>query len=162
MRHPIGRLPRVIATRVGYAGGHVANATCQHHSGHADAVEVIFDPDRLSHRELLEFFFQVHDPTTKDRQGNDIGSSYRCAIFSTTKVHKRLPEDTIADVDALGLCRREEIKEGTEARPSWTRSLSTRTTWSATPRVTCVTSCVPGGSSHTAPTARALMKDAKE
>ena len=81
----------VISTRVGYAGGDVTNATYQNHEGHAEAVEIVFDPERISYRDILEFFFQIHDPTTKDRQGNDVGSSYRSEIFYTSDEQRRLP-----------------------------------------------------------------------
>ena len=81
MQDLIRKLPGVEETRVGYTGGDVPNATYRNHEGHAEAIEILFDPDRISYRELLEFFFQIHDPTTKNRQGNDMGSSYRSAIF---------------------------------------------------------------------------------
>ena len=93
----------VISTRVGYSGGEVANATYRNHGNHAEAIEIIFDPSRISFRALLEFFFQIHDPTTRNRQGNDIGASYRSAIFYTSDEQKRVAEDTIADVNASGL-----------------------------------------------------------
>src|ERR1700753_2316527 len=97
------RQPGVISTRVGYSGGEVANATYRNHGNHAEAVEIIFDPEQTSYRNLLEFFFQVHDPTTKNRQGNDVGASYRSAIFYTDDEQKRVAEDTIADVNPSGL-----------------------------------------------------------
>ncbi len=93
----------VISTRVGYTGGTVRNATYRNHDGHAEAIEIIFDPAKLSFRTLLEFFFQIHDPTTLNRQGNDRGTSYRSAIFYTSDEQKRVAEDTIADVEASGL-----------------------------------------------------------
>ncbi len=93
----------VISTRVGYTGGTVRNATYRNHNGHAEAIEIIFDPAKLSFRTLLEFFFQIHDPTTLNRQGNDRGTSYRSAIFYTSDEQKRVAEDTIADVEASGL-----------------------------------------------------------
>lgn len=83
MQHFLRRFPGVISTRVGYSGGDVPNATYRNHGTHAEAVEIAFDPRRLSYRQLLEFFFQIHDPTTLDRQGNDVGPSYRSAIFYT-------------------------------------------------------------------------------
>ncbi|TGS75497.1 peptide-methionine (S)-S-oxide reductase, partial [Mesorhizobium sp. M3A.F.Ca.ET.175.01.1.1] len=83
MQDLIRRLPGVVSTRVGYSGGDVANATYRNHGTHAEAIEIIFDPARTSFRTLLEFFFQIHDPTTKNRQGNDIGMSYRSAIYYT-------------------------------------------------------------------------------
>jgi peptide-methionine (S)-S-oxide reductase len=93
----------VISTRVGYSGGDVRNATYRNHGSHAEAIEIIFDPAKLSYRQLLEFFFQIHDPTTKDRQGNDRGTSYRSAIYYTSDAQKRIAEQTIADVNASGL-----------------------------------------------------------
>src|SRR3984957_31742 len=103
MQDLIRSLPGVITTRVGYTGGKVANATYRNHEGHAEAIEIIFDPQKLTYRRLLEFFFQIHDPTTVNRQGNDVGTSYRSAIFYTTDEQKRIAEDTIADVNASGL-----------------------------------------------------------
>lgn len=93
----------VISTRVGYSGGDVRNATYRNHGSHAEAIEIIFDPAKLSYRQLLEFFFQIHDPTTADRQGNDRGPSYRSAIYYTNEAQKRIAEQTIADVNASGL-----------------------------------------------------------
>ena len=93
----------VISTRVGYTGGDIQNATYRNHGDHAEAVEIIFDPNATSFRELLELFFQIHDPSTKDRQGNDIGRSYRSAIFYVSDEQKRVAEETIRDVDASGL-----------------------------------------------------------
>ena len=103
MQDLLRRRPGVISTRVGYTGGNVPNATYRNHEGHAEAIEIIFDPQKLSYRKLLEFFFQVHDPTTKNRQGNDVGTSYRSAVFYTTEEQKRIAQGTIADVDASGL-----------------------------------------------------------
>ena len=94
------RYPGVISTRVGYSGGDVPNATYRNHGTHAEAIEIVFDPSKISFRKLLEFFFQIHDPTTKNRQGNDIGTSYRSAIFYTNDEQKAVAEDTIADVEA--------------------------------------------------------------
>jgi len=102
MQDLIRKLPGVISTRVGYTGGDVANATYRNHAGHAEAIEIVFDPDQMSYRDLLEFFFQIHDPTTRNRQGNDIGTSYRSAIFYTSDAQKTIAEETIADVDASG------------------------------------------------------------
>lgn len=93
----------VISTRVGYTGGDVPNATYRNHGTHAEAVEIVFDPSKLDYRGLLEFFFQIHDPTTPNRQGNDRGTSYRSAIYYTSLEQKGIAEDTIADVDASGL-----------------------------------------------------------
>src|ERR1700712_3244351 len=92
------RRPGVISSRVGYSGGDVKNATYRKHGTHAEAVEIIFDPAVISYRDLLEFFFQIHDPSTKDRQGNDRGASYRSAIFFTSPEQERVARDTIADV----------------------------------------------------------------
>ena len=97
------KMPGVISTRVGYSGGDVPNATYRNHGTHAEAVEIEFDPAKISYRDLLEFFFQIHDPSTKNRQGNDIGLSYRSAIYYTSDEQKRVAEDTIADVDASGI-----------------------------------------------------------
>ncbi|ACM37005.1 MULTISPECIES: peptide-methionine (S)-S-oxide reductase MsrA [Rhizobium/Agrobacterium group] len=103
MQDLIRKLPGVIATRVGYSGGDVANATYRNHGTHAEAIEIIFDPSKTSFRDLLEFFFQIHDPSTPNRQGNDVGVSYRSAIFYTSEEQKKVAEDTIADVDASGI-----------------------------------------------------------
>ena len=103
MQELLRRRPGVLSTRVGYSGGDVANATYRHHGTHAEAVEVVFDPARISYRELLEFFFQIHDPTTVDRQGNDRGASYRSAIYYSSEAQRQVALDTIADVDASGL-----------------------------------------------------------
>ena len=99
----VRKLPGVIRTRVGYSGGDVKNATYRNHGTHAEAIEIIFDPARIGYRQLLEFFFQIHDPTTKNRQGNDIGMSYRSAIYYTSPEQEEIAEDTIADVEASGL-----------------------------------------------------------
>src|SRR3974390_777620 len=104
----IRKLPGVISTRVGYTGGDVPNATYRRHGSHAEAIEIIFAPERVSYRDLLEFFFQIHDPTTRNRQGNDIGTSYRSAIFYTSDAQKQVAEDTIAAVEASGLGPGEE------------------------------------------------------
>src|ERR1700749_2131370 len=96
----IRKLDGVISTRVGYTGGDVPNATYRNHGSHAEAIEITFDPARISYRQLLEFFFQIHDPTTRNRQGNDVGASSRSAIFYTTEEQKRVADDTIADVNA--------------------------------------------------------------
>lgn len=119
MQDLIRKMDGVISTRVGYSGGDVANATYRHHGTHAEAIEVIFDPVRLRYRELLEFFFQVHDPSTRDRQGNDRGRSYRSAIFYASDEQKRVAEDTIADVDASGLWPGRVVTEVAPAGPFW-------------------------------------------
>ncbi|SIT55877.1 Peptide methionine sulfoxide reductase MsrA 3 [Mesorhizobium prunaredense] len=103
MQDLIRRYPGVISTRVGYTGGEVPNATYRNHGSHAEAIEIVFDPDTISYRDLLEFFFQIHDPTTRNRQGNDVGASYRSAIFYKDDEQKRVAEDTIADVETSGL-----------------------------------------------------------
>src|SRR4029450_370508 len=104
MQDLIRRLDGVISTRVGYTGGDVPNATYRNHGTHAEAIAIVFDPAKISYRRLLEIFFQIHDPTTRNRQGNDIGTSYRSAIFYTSEGQKCVAEDTIADGDASGLC----------------------------------------------------------
>lgn len=109
----------VISTRVGYSGGEIANATYRHHGNHAESVEIVFDPTLISYRELLEFFFQIHDPSTRDRQGNDRGASYRSAIFYSTDEQKRVAEDTIADVDASGIWPGTVVTEVTAAGAFW-------------------------------------------
>ncbi|MCA6104230.1 peptide-methionine (S)-S-oxide reductase MsrA [Bradyrhizobium australafricanum] len=103
MQQLVRRLPGVVSTRVGYSGGDVKNATYRNHGTHAEAIEITFDPSQTSFRDLLEFFFQIHDPTTPNRQGNDRGASYRSAIFYTSEEQRSVAEDTIADVEASGL-----------------------------------------------------------
>ena len=103
MEDLIRRQPGVIKTRVGYTGGDVPNATYRDHGTHAEGIEILFDPDKTSYRQILEFFFQIHDPTTVNRQGNDIGTSYRSAIYYADEAQKAVAIDTIADVDASGL-----------------------------------------------------------
>jgi peptide-methionine (S)-S-oxide reductase len=115
----IRKRPGVISTRVGYTGGDVPNATYRHHGTHAEAIEIIFDPDLISYRDLLEFFFQIHDPTTLNRQGNDVGASYRSAIFYTSEAQKQVAEDTIADVDASGLWPGKVVTAVEPAGPFW-------------------------------------------
>jgi peptide-methionine (S)-S-oxide reductase len=119
MQDLIRRRPGVISTRVGYSGGDTPNATYRNHGTHAEALEIVFDPSRTSYRDLLEFFFQVHDPTTKNRQGNDIGLSYRSAIFYSSDEQKRVAEDTIADVNASGLWPGDVVTEVSAAGPFW-------------------------------------------
>ena len=119
MQDLIRKLPGVTTTRVGYSGGEVANATYRNHGMHAEAIEVVFDPARLSYRELLEFFFQIHDPTTKNRQGNDVGTSYRSAIYYLSDEQRRVAEDTIADVNASGLWPGPAVTEVRAAGPFW-------------------------------------------
>ncbi len=103
MQDLIRKMPGVLSTRVGYTGGDVPNATYRHHGTHAEGIEVIFDPDQISYRQLLEFFFQIHDPSTLNRQGNDRGLSYRSAIYFENDAQKAEAERTIKDVDASGL-----------------------------------------------------------
>jgi peptide-methionine (S)-S-oxide reductase len=103
MQDLIRRKPGVLSTRVGYSGGDVANATYRNHGSHAEAIEIVFDPRVISFRDLLEFFFQIHDPSTRNRQGNDIGTAYRSAIFYTSPEQERVARDTIADVEASGI-----------------------------------------------------------
>lgn len=103
MQDLIRKMPGVLATRVGYSGGDVPNATYRNHGTHAEAIEILFDPARISYRTLLEFFFQIHDPTTPNRQGNDRGTSYRSAIYYTSDEQKQVSMETIRDVDASGL-----------------------------------------------------------
>ena len=119
MQDLIRKRDGVISTRVGYSGGDVPNATYRNHGTHAEAIEIVFDPDRLSFRQLLEFFFQIHDPTTRNRQGNDVGSSYRSAIFYTSDEQKRIAEDTIADVEASDLWPGRVVTEVVPASDFW-------------------------------------------
>jgi peptide-methionine (S)-S-oxide reductase len=119
MQDLIRKLPGVQHTRVGYTGGQVANATYRNHEGHAEAIEIIFDPQQISFRDLLEFFFQIHDPSTRNRQGNDIGSSYRSAIFYTSDEQRKTAEDTIADVNASGLWPGKAVTEVVPVGPFW-------------------------------------------
>jgi peptide-methionine (S)-S-oxide reductase len=119
MQDLIRRYNGVVSTRVGYTGGDVANATYRNHEGHAEAIEIIFEPSEISYRNLLEFFFQIHDPTTLNRQGNDRGTSYRSAIFYTTDAQRRIAEDTIADVEASGLWPGKVVTEVAPAGAFW-------------------------------------------
>ena len=119
MQDLIRKRPGVISTRVGYTGGDVANATYRNHGTHAEAIEITFDPDQVSYRDLLEFFFQIHDPSTKNRQGNDRGLSYRSAIYFTTDEQKAVAVDTIADVDASGIWPGKVVTEVEAAGPFW-------------------------------------------
>ena len=119
MQDLIRRQDGVISTRVGYTGGDVPNATYRNHGSHAEAIEIIFDPAKTSYRQLLEFFFQIHDPTTRNRQGNDVGTSYRSAIFYTSDEQKRVAEDTIADVEASGIWPGKVVTEVAPAGAFW-------------------------------------------
>ncbi|PDS43610.1 peptide-methionine (S)-S-oxide reductase [Rhizobium anhuiense] len=119
MQDLIRRYKGVISTRVGYTGGDVPNATYRNHGTHAEAIEIIFDPSRISYREILEFFFQIHDPSTRNRQGNDVGLSYRSAIFYVTPEQERVAKDTIADVDASGLWPGKVVTEVVPVSDFW-------------------------------------------
>ena len=115
----VSRQPGILSTRVGYSGGEVPHATYRNHGNHAEAIEIVFDPALTSFRALLEFFFQIHDPTTRNRQGNDAGASYRSAIFYASEEQKSVAEDTIADVDASGLWPGKVVTEVTPASDFW-------------------------------------------
>lgn len=119
MQQLVRRLPGVVSTRVGYSGGDVKNATYRNHGTHAEAIEITFDPSQTSFRDLLEFFFQIHDPTTPNRQGNDRGASYRSAIFYTSEEQRRVAEDTVADVEASGLWPGKVVTEVSPAGDFW-------------------------------------------
>jgi len=113
------RYPGVLSTRVGYTGGDVVKATYANHGSHAEGIEILFDPSKLSYRALLEFFFQIHDPSTLNQQGNDRGASYRSAIFYTSPEQKATAEDTIADVNASGLWPGKVMTEVTPVGDFW-------------------------------------------
>jgi len=113
------KMPGVVSTRAGYSGGDVPNATYRNHGTHAEAVEIVFDPARIAYRDLLEFFFQIHDPSTENRQGNDIGSSYRSAIFYTTPAQREIALETIVDVEASGLWPGKVVTEVAPAGDFW-------------------------------------------
>lgn len=119
MQDLIRRLPGVVATRVGYTGGDVPNATYRNHDTHTEGLEILFDPDRISYRRILEFFFQIHDPTTINRQGNDHGPSYRSAIYYVNETQKRIALDTIADVNASELWPGKVVTELEPAGDFW-------------------------------------------
>ena len=119
MQDLIRKMPGVISTRVGYTGGDVANATYRNHGTHAEGIEVVFDPDLMSYRRLLEFFFQIHDPTTMNRQGNDIGTSYRSGIYWLSEEQRQVALETIADVDASGLWPGKVVTEVKAAGDFW-------------------------------------------
>ncbi len=119
MQELIRMQPGVLSTRVGYSGGDVDNATYRNHGTHAEAIEIVFDPTQTSFRIMLEFFFQIHDPTTVDRQGNDLGASYRSVIFYASDEQRRIAEDTIADVEASGLWPGKVVTEIAPAGPFW-------------------------------------------
>lgn len=119
MQDLIRRMPGVQSTRVGYSGGDVANATYRNHGTHAEAIELVFDPSKLSYRQVLEFFFQIHDPSTDNRQGNDVGTSYRSAIYYTSDEQKKVAENTIADVNASGIWPGQVVTELAPAGDFW-------------------------------------------
>jgi peptide-methionine (S)-S-oxide reductase len=119
MQDLIRKQAGVVATRVGYTGGDVPNATYRNHGTHAEAIEILFDPDQTSYRDLLALFFQIHDPTTLNRQGNDIGTSYRSAIFYVDEEQRRVAEETIADVEASGLWPGKVVTQVSPAGPFW-------------------------------------------
>ena len=119
MQELIRHKPGVIGTRVGYTGGDVANATYRNHGTHAEGIEIIFDPSVISYRQILEFFFQIHDPTTPNRQGNDRGPSYRSAIYYVDEAQRSVALDTIADVNASGLWPGRVVTELEPAGPFW-------------------------------------------
>lgn len=119
MQELLRKQPGVISTRVGYSGGNVPNATYRNHGTHAEAVEIVYDPAVTNYRTLLEFFFHIHDPTTKNRQGNDRGTSYRSAIFYVDDEQKRIALDTIADVEASGLWAGKVVTEINPASDFW-------------------------------------------
>ena len=119
MQDLIRKMPGVLATRVGYTGGDVPNATYRHHGTHAEAIEIVYDPDQITYRRLLEFFFQIHDPTTPMRQGNDRGPSYRSAIYYLDDAQKADALNMIADVDASGLWPGKVVTEVAPATEFW-------------------------------------------
>ncbi|MBS1565564.1 MAG: peptide-methionine (S)-S-oxide reductase MsrA [Bacteroidetes bacterium] len=115
----IRNLPGVISTEVGYTGGNIPNATYRNHDGHAEAIEIVFDSDKLSYRSLLEYFFQIHDPTTKNRQGNDIGTSYRSAIFFLNERQQETAKKLIAEMEASGKWPGKIVTEVVAASDFW-------------------------------------------
>ena len=119
MQDLIRKHPGVVSTRVGYSGGDVKNATYRNHGTHAEAIEIVFDPSKLTFRRLLEFFFQIHDPTTKDSQGNDMGKSYRSAIFYTSEAQREVAENTIDDVNASKIWPGKVVTELAPAGDFW-------------------------------------------
>jgi peptide-methionine (S)-S-oxide reductase len=119
MQDLIRKLPGVVTTRVGYTGGDVPNATYRNHGTHAEGIEIVFDPAIVSYRRILEYFFQIHDPTTRNRQGGDVGASYRSAIYYVDDAQKRIAEDTIVDVNASGLWSGKVVTEIAPAGDFW-------------------------------------------
>jgi peptide-methionine (S)-S-oxide reductase len=123
MQALLRRKPGVLSSQVGYSGGDTPNATYRDHGDHAEAIEVVFDPNEISYRQLLEFFFQIHDPTTLDRQGNDRGRSYRSAIFYTSEDQREEAQETILDVEASGLWPGKVVTELAPAGDFWVAEL---------------------------------------
>ncbi len=119
MQDLIEKIPGVLETRVGYTGGDIPNATYRNHGTHAEGIEIWFDNEKLSYRKLLEFFFQIHDPTTLNRQGNDMGISYRSGIYTTDEAQKNTAIDTIADVEAAGVWPGKVVTEVKPAGDFW-------------------------------------------
>ncbi len=119
MQDLIRSMPGVVSTRVGYSGGDVPNATYRNHGTHAEAIEIVFIPETIGYRQLLEFFFQIHDPSTPNQQGNDKGMSYRSAIYYTSEEQLETAKDTIADVDASGLWPAKVVTEVEPVGPFW-------------------------------------------
>ena len=119
MQELIRKLTGVISTRVGYTGGEVPNATYHNHGDHAEAVEILYNPSKITYRALLEFFFQIHDPSTANRQGNDSGRSYRSEIFYTTQEQKEIALQTIKDIDASGIWPAKVVTSVTKAIEFW-------------------------------------------
>ena len=119
MQDLIRKRSGIVKTRVGYTGGDVKNATYRNHGSHAEGIEITFDPAKISYRQILEFFFQIHDPTTKNRQGNDVGSAYRSAIYYETEQQKKTALDTIADVEASGIWPGKIVTELAPAGDFW-------------------------------------------
>lgn len=119
MQDLIRRMPGMLSTRVGYTGGDVRNATYRNHGSHAEAIELVFDPAKLSYRQILEFFFQIHDPSTRNRQGNDMGTGYRSAIYYTSDAQKTVAQETMLDVDASGIWPGKVVTELEPAGDFW-------------------------------------------
>jgi peptide-methionine (S)-S-oxide reductase len=145
MQDLIRKMPGVPSTRVGYSGGDVPNATYRNHGTHAEAIEIVFDPNVVSYRTLLEFFFQIHDPTTRNRQGNDTGTSYRSGIYCTSAEQKRIAEDTIADVEASGLWPGKVVTESRPLVRSGKPSQNTKIIWKNIQTGTPAISSAPTG-----------------
>jgi peptide-methionine (S)-S-oxide reductase len=119
MQDLIRKQPGILRTRVGYTGGEIPNATYRNHGNHAEGIEIIYDPARTDYRTILAFFFQIHDPTTLNRQGNDVGASYRSEIFYVNEEQRRIAEDTIADVNASGLWPGKVVTQMSPAGDFW-------------------------------------------